>query len=233
MALSKQTGIQTEMKTKFHMEGIVNGHSFEVEGNGSGQPYEGVQKMKLTVTKGAPLPFSIDILLPQEMYGSKPFIKYPDNIPDYIKLSFPEGITWERTMTFEDGAVCTASNDSRLVGNCFIYEVKFQGVNFPRDGPVMQRKTKGWEPSTERLYEWDGCQRGDVDMALKLEDGGHYTVNFKTTYKSKKKDLKVPPYHFVDHKLELLSHNIVGTKEDFEQKETAHAHLSSLDSLNQ
>ena len=71
----------------------------------------------------------------------------------------------------------------RLVGNCFIYEVKFQGVNFPRDGPVMQRKTKGWEPSTERLYEWDGCQRGDVDMALKLEDGGHYTVNFKTTYK--------------------------------------------------
>ena len=71
----------------------------------------------------------------------------------------------------------------RLVGNCFIYEVKFQGVNFPRDGPVMQRKTKGWKPSTERLYEWDGCQRGDVDMALKLEDGGHYTVNFKTTYK--------------------------------------------------
>ena len=42
--------------------------------------------MKLTVTKGAPLPFSIDILLPQEMYGSKPFIKYPDNIPDYIKF---------------------------------------------------------------------------------------------------------------------------------------------------
>ena len=69
--------------------------------------------MKLKVTKGAPLPFSIDILLPQEMYGSKAFIKYPKDIPDYIKLSFPEGITWERTMTFEDGAVCTVSNDSR------------------------------------------------------------------------------------------------------------------------
>ncbi|XP_073251518.1 GFP-like non-fluorescent chromoprotein [Porites lutea] len=184
--------------------------------------------MKLKVTKGAPLPFSIDILLPQEMYGSKPFIKYPKDIPDYIKLSFPEGITWERTMTFEDGAVCTASNDSRLVGNCFIYEVKFQGVNFPRDGPVMQKKTDGWEPSTERLYEWDGCQRGDVDMALKLKGGGHYTVNFKTTYKSKKPGLKVPPYHFVDHKLVLLSHKIDGVSEEFEQEETAQAHLSNI-----
>ena len=69
--------------------------------------------MQLAVTKDAPFPFPIDILLPQEMYGSKPFIKYPDSIPDYIKLSFPEGITWERTMTFEDGAVSTATNDSR------------------------------------------------------------------------------------------------------------------------
>ena len=69
--------------------------------------------MKLKVIKGAPLPFSIDILLPHHMYGSKPFINYPESIPDYIKLSFPEEITWERSMTFEDGAVCTVSNDSR------------------------------------------------------------------------------------------------------------------------
>ena len=70
-----------------------------------------------------------------------------------------------------------------LDGNCFNYKVKFQGVNFPQDGPVMQKKTRGWDPSTERLYEWDGWQRGDVHMALKLENGRHYTCNFQTTYK--------------------------------------------------
>ena len=68
--------------------------------------------MKLTV-KGEPLPFSYVILLPQFCYGSKGFIKYPDDIPDYIKLSFPDGITWERIMTFEDGAVCTVCNDTK------------------------------------------------------------------------------------------------------------------------
>ena len=71
----------------------------------------------------------------------------------------------------------------RLDGDSFIYEVRFLGVNFPRDGPVMQKKTRGWDPSTERLYECGGWQRGDVHMALKLENGGHYTCDFKTTYK--------------------------------------------------
>ena len=69
--------------------------------------------MKLSVTKGAPLPFSVHILTPCHMYGSKPFVKYPDDIPDYYKQAIPEGMTWERCMTFEDGGVCTASNHSR------------------------------------------------------------------------------------------------------------------------
>ena len=66
-----------------------------------------------------------------------------------------------------------------MVGNCFIYEVKFLGVNFPPDGPVMQKKIKGWEPSTERVYERDGWQKGDVHMALRVEGGGLYMVDFK------------------------------------------------------
>jgi len=73
----------------------------------------GVQTVQLTVTKGGPLPFAWDILAPQTQYGSIPFTKYPGDIPDYVKQSFPEGYTWERIMTFEDGAVCTVLNDSR------------------------------------------------------------------------------------------------------------------------
>ena len=65
--------------------------------------------------KGGPLPFAWDILSPQSQYGSIPFTKYPEDIPDYVKQSFPEGYAWERIMNLEDGAVCTVSNDSRYI----------------------------------------------------------------------------------------------------------------------
>ena len=70
-----------------------------------------------------------------------------------------------------------------LKGNCFVYDVKFHGVHFPLDGPVMQKKTLGWEPSTERLYPRDGMLKGDVPMALKIEGGALYLCDFKTVYK--------------------------------------------------
>ena len=47
----------------------------------------------------------------------------------------------------------------------------------------MQKKTIGWEPSIERLYPRDGVLKGDLPMALKLEGGGHYLVDFKTIYR--------------------------------------------------
>ncbi|XP_068707910.1 GFP-like non-fluorescent chromoprotein [Montipora foliosa] len=168
--------------------------------------YQGEQTVKLTVTKGGPLPFAWDILSPLSQYGSIPFTKYPEDIPDYVKQSFPEGYTWERIMNFEDGAVCTVSNDSSIQGNCFIYNVKISGLNFPPNGPVMQKKTQGWEPNTERLFARDGMLIGNNFMALKLEGGGHYLCEFKSTYKAKK-PVKMPGYHYVDRKLDVTSHN--------------------------
>nr|BAX00667.1 fluorescent protein [Acropora digitifera] len=198
--------IAKQMTYKIYMSGTVNGHYFEVEGDGKGKPYEGEQTVKLTVTKGGPLPFAWDILSPQCQYGSIPFTKYPEDIPDYVKQSFPEGFTWERIMNFEDGAACTVTNDSSIQGNCFIYHVKFSGLNFPPNGPVMQKKTQGWEPHSERLFARDGMLLGNNFMALKLEGGGHYLCEFKTTYKAKK-PVKMPGYHYVDRKLDVTNHN--------------------------
>ena len=67
--------------------------------------------------------------------------------------------------------------------DCFLYEIRFDGVNFPANSPVMQKKTVKWEPSTEKMYVRDGVLKGDVNMALLLEGGGHYRCDFKTTYK--------------------------------------------------
>ena len=70
-----------------------------------------------------------------------------------------------------------------LEGDCFVYKIRFDGVNFPAKSPVLQKTTRKWEPSTEKLYVRDGVLKGDVNMALLLEGGGHFRCDFKTTYK--------------------------------------------------
>jgi len=67
--------------------------------------------MDLDVIEGGPLPFSFDILTTAFNYGNRVFAKYPGHIPDYFKKSFPEGFTWQRSLTFEDGGICIATND--------------------------------------------------------------------------------------------------------------------------
>nr|ACD13193.1 green fluorescent GFP-like protein [Favites abdita] len=198
--------IKPDMKIKLRMEGAVNGHKFAIEGEGKGQPFQGKQTMNLKVKEGGPLPFAYDILTTIFNYGNRVFAKYPDDIVDYFKQSFPEGYSWERSMTYEDGGICIATNDITLDGDCFVYKIRFDGVNFPAKSPVLQKKTQKWEPSTEKLYVRDGLLKGDVNMALLLEGGGHYRCDFKTTYKAKKV-VQLPDYHFVDHCIEIVSHD--------------------------
>lgn len=215
--------IKEFMRFKVRMEGSVNGHEFEIEGEGEGRPYEGFQTAKLKVTKGGPLPFAWDILSPQFTYGSKAYVKHPADIPDYFKLSFPEGFKWERVMNFEDGGVVTVTQDSSLQDGEFIYKVKLRGTNFPSDGPVMQKKTMGWEASSERMYPEDGALKGEIKMRLKLKDGGHYTSEVKTTYKAKK-PVQLPGAYIVGIKLDITSHNEDYTiVEQYERAEGRHS----------
>ena len=66
---------------------------------------------------------------------------------------------------------------------CFEYKIDFSGMGFPPNGPVMQKKTVKWEPSTEMMYMCGGELKGDVNMALLLEDGSHQRCDFKSIYK--------------------------------------------------
>nr|AHE15056.1 cyclin B1-CDK1 FRET biosensor [synthetic construct] len=198
--------IKPDMKIKLKMEGNVNGHAFVIEGEGEGKPYDGTNTINLEVKEGAPLPFSYDILTTAFAYGNRAFTKYPDDIPNYFKQSFPEGYSWERTMTFEDKGIVKVKSDISMEEDSFIYEIHLKGENFPPNGPVMQKKTTGWDASTERMYVRDGVLKGDVKHKLLLEGGGHHRVDFKTIYRAKKA-VKLPDYHFVDHRIEILNHD--------------------------
>nr|QAU55049.1 green fluorescent protein [Fimbriaphyllia ancora] len=197
--------VKPDMKIKLRMRGTVNGHNFVIEGEGNGKPYEGTQTIDLKVIEGAPLPFAYDILTPAFQYGNRAFTNYPADIPDYFKQTFPEGYSWERIMIYEDQGMCMATSHISLEGNCFFYDIRFHGVNFPPNGPVMQKKIQKSEPSTEKMYERDGMLKGDVNMALLLKGGGHYRCDFRSSYKAKKRVI-LPDYHYVDHRIEILSH---------------------------
>ena len=70
-----------------------------------------------------------------------------------------------------------------MEGDTFVYKIRYDGVNFPPNGPVMQKKTLKWEPSTEKMYVRDGVLTGDVNMALLLKENAHYRCDFRTSYK--------------------------------------------------
>ena len=76
--------------------------------------YRGTHVIDLEVVEGGPLRFAYDILTTAFQYGNRAFTKYPSDIPDYFKQTFPKGYTWERTMNFEDGGMCTVNSDVRL-----------------------------------------------------------------------------------------------------------------------
>ena len=77
--------------------------------------FRGKQILDLNVEGTKPLPFAFDILTAAFQYGNRAFVNYPEDIPDYFKQSFPEGYRWERTFTYEDGGICNATNDIKLV----------------------------------------------------------------------------------------------------------------------
>lgn len=67
--------------------------------------------------------------------------------------------------------------------DCFNYDIRFYGVKFPANGPVMKKETVLWEPSTETMYIRDGVLVGEVSRTLLLEGGGHYRCDFQSTYR--------------------------------------------------
>uniref|UniRef100_UPI000D671F2D GFP-like non-fluorescent chromoprotein n=1 Tax=Radianthus crispa TaxID=3122430 RepID=UPI000D671F2D len=218
--------LKESMRIKMYMEGTVNGHYFKCEGEGDGNPFAGTQSMRIHVTEGAPLPFAFDILAPCCEYGSKTFVHHTAEIPDFFKQSFPEGFTWERTTTYEDGGILTAHQDTSLEGNCLIYKVKVHGTNFPADGPVMKNKSGGWEPSTEVVYPENGVLCGRNVMALKVGDR-HLICHHYTSYRSKKavRALTMPGFHFTDYRLQMLRKK---KDEYFELYEASVARYSDL-----
>ena len=86
--------------------------------------FRGTQTGNFHVTKGGLLPFAFDIVAPTLKYGVNVFMKYPADIPDYFKQTFPEGLTYDRKITIEDGGCATATVEMRWVIPYYLTDYK-------------------------------------------------------------------------------------------------------------
>ena len=86
--------------------------------------FRGTQTGNFRVTKGGLLPFAFDIVAPTLKYGVNVFMKYPADIPDYFKQTFPESLTYDRKITIEDGGCATATVELRWVIPYYLTDYK-------------------------------------------------------------------------------------------------------------
>merc|ERR1712189_91706 len=87
-------------------EGTINGIKFTVRGEGKGDATTGRIQAKFVCTSGE-LPCPWTAILTTLSYGVKCFAKYPSDIKDFFKSSFPGGYVQERTISFENDGVFT------------------------------------------------------------------------------------------------------------------------------
>ena len=52
-----------------------------------------------------------------------------------------------------------------------MHKTNFQRGNFAIDGPVMQNRTHGWEPTSEKMTPCEGIIGEDAIMYLMVEGG--------------------------------------------------------------
>jgi len=119
------------------IEGTVNGGSkFRVEGKGIGSAEKGYQKGKW-VCKSGQLPIPWSVLTPTLGYGYLVFAKYPNGVANFPVESFPEGFSYDRTLTFENDGVITTHHDIFWQEGQVMNKVTFSAEGFKPDSPVI------------------------------------------------------------------------------------------------
>ena len=66
-----------------------------------------------------------------------------------------------------------------LRGNALVHKTNFERGKFPIDGPVVQNRTHGWEPTSEKMTPCEGIIREDTIMYLMLEGGKLLNCRYK------------------------------------------------------
>jgi len=155
------------------LDGEINGHKFSVRGKGIGNSAQGLTHGIHVCTSGE-LPVSWTAITHNLQYGLLCFSKSPHDINDYIKSTFPEGYTKERTSNFEGDGKYTSRHVITYENGCIYNRVTINGSGFSDDGNVLGKNLADYEKPVCSMYfpGKDGL-RAEVCKLTETKDGGY------------------------------------------------------------
>uniref|UniRef100_UPI002888F8E1 CsiFP4 chain A n=1 Tax=Clytia TaxID=13436 RepID=UPI002888F8E1 len=120
-------------------EGDINGKKFSVAGKGIGDANSGKFEGKHICTTGD-LPISWGAIACLLQYGMPCFAKYPNDVPDYIKSTFPEGFQRESLVEFGNDGRYIAKQKVTLENGIIYNRGTITGDGFNENGKIMRRE---------------------------------------------------------------------------------------------
>jgi len=190
------------------IEGSINGKNFHVEGNGVGHASVGFHSAKYVCTTGK-LPMSWYALSPTLGYGVKIYVKCPDHIPNWWQDCMPEGYAMERKMNFDGDGTCNIRHEITYKDGAIRAYVKFEGVDFKPDSPVLNDGIADFYPSYETNFPYKDGIKTHSSPTYPLKNKGEHLQCFQDTYYyplGNNKRVTVPDFHFQRLETKLSKH---------------------------
>jgi len=179
---------QKEIPFVVEVDGKLNGVEFSVRGKGMGDARTGTLNGHYVCTTGE-LPVSWNAITQCFQYGAVCFVKYPKDIPDYIKSTFPEGYYKERNVEFLNDGSYVEKHKVTFENGIIYNRVTIEGDGFNENGKVFQKELQAKESDIYSYYypgkdgfrcqfvklihdNEGGCQEVRIDQTLRpLSDG--------------------------------------------------------------
>jgi len=187
---------QQKLPIVVELEGDIDGVQFSVHGKGTGDASTGRIVAKFISTSGD-LPCSWASLVSSSAYGMQCFAKYPAEIEDFLKSTFPEGYIQERTINFENDGTYTTRAEVTFENGAIYNRVKLTGKGFNKGGNILGKKlVDSVTPSASCVVSCGNSIKVTYQKVYEVNGGGfQHTSTIQQNTPLGKGPFCMPKYH--------------------------------------
>uniref|UniRef100_UPI0001BE6352 KILLERRED n=2 Tax=Anthomedusae sp. DC-2005 TaxID=328397 RepID=UPI0001BE6352 len=215
---------QSDMTFKIFIDGEVNGQKFTIVADGSSKFPHGDFNVHAVCETGK-LPMSWKPICHLIQYGEPFFARYPDGISHFAQECFPEGLSIDRTVRFENDGTMTSHHTYELDDTCVVSRITVNCDGFQPDGPIMRDQLVDILPNETHMFpHGPNAVRQLAFIGFTTADGGLMMGHFdsKMTFNGSRA-IEIPGPHFVT----IITKQMRDTSDKRDhvcQREVAYAH---------
>nr|AQY79141.1 KillerOrange [synthetic construct] len=215
---------QSDMTFKIFIDGEVNGQKFTIVADGSSKFPHGDFNVHAVCETGK-LPMSWKPICHLIQWGEPFFARYPDGISHFAQECFPEGLSIDRTVRFENDGTMTSHHTYELSDTCVVSRITVNCDGFQPDGPIMRDQLVDILPSETHMFpHGPNAVRQLAFIGFTTADGGLMMghLDSKMTFNGSRA-IEIPGPHFVT----IITKQMRDTSDKRDhvcQREVAHAH---------